>query len=96
MINERGNVDLVTLCSVKSSIMSLVYVEQCRLRGPAAQPQITRPRQVRVAKHIIECATNADDQKCDSVDGRTKEETSRVRGKSDGETREMIKGMIVW
>jgi len=49
-----------------------------------------------VAKHIIECATNADDQKCDSVDGRTKEETSRGRGKSDGETREMIKGMIVW
>jgi len=58
---------------------------------------VDKSRQVRVAKHIIECATNADDQKCDSVDGRTKEETSRGRGKSDGETSEMIKGMIlVW
>ena len=44
--------------------------------------------------------------KCDPVDGRTKEETSRGRGKSDGETRDLIdedgwvareqKGMIVW
>jgi len=58
---------------------------------------VDKSRRVRVAKHIIECATNADDQKCDSVDGRTKEETSRGRGKSDGETSEMIKGMIlVW